>query len=76
MNELGQNRKRTYGPRQFLSQLLDALDIPIAEELGGLRQVGDPVGIESHEARAGEVGRHRIIVLRPAAGCVNEALIS
>jgi hypothetical protein len=40
MNELGQNRKRPHGPWQFLSQLLDALDIPIAEKLGGLRQVG------------------------------------
>jgi hypothetical protein len=55
MNELGQNRKRTHGLRQFLSQLLDALDIPIAEKLGGPRQVRDAVGLESHEPRAGEV---------------------
>jgi hypothetical protein len=61
MSELGQNRKRTHGPWQSLSQLLDALDIAIAEKLGGLRQVRDAIGIESHEPRAGEVCRHRIV---------------
>jgi hypothetical protein len=40
---------------------VDALHIAIAEKLRGLRQVRDAVGIESHEPRAGEVGRHRII---------------
>ena len=34
---------------------------PIAEKLSGLRQVRDAVGIESHEPRAGEVCRHRIV---------------
>jgi hypothetical protein len=46
MSELGQNRKRTHGLRQPLSQLVDALHIPIAEKLSGLRQVRDAVGID------------------------------
>jgi len=41
MCELGQNRKRTHRPLQSLSQLVDALHIPIAEKLHGLGQVRD-----------------------------------
>src|SRR6516164_521485 len=59
--ELGQNRKRTHTPWQALSHLGDALHIPIAEKLGGLRQVRDAVRIESHKPRAGEVGRHWVV---------------
>ena len=61
MNKLPQDRKRSHGLRQPLSQLVDALHIPIAEKLGGLRQVRDAEGIESHEPRAGEVCRHGIV---------------
>jgi hypothetical protein len=37
MGELGQNRERPHRLRQSLSQLVDALHIPIAEKLSGLR---------------------------------------
>jgi len=60
----------------FSPTVLDALHIPIAEKLSGLRQVRDAVRIESHEPRAGEVGRHRIMDITSLASQIFKSPIT
>jgi len=65
MCELGQNRKRTHGSRQSLSQLFDALHISIVEKLGGLRQVGDAAGISiAHYRITAKLGQGWVTVVK------------
>ena len=65
MNKLPQNRKRSHGLRQPLSQLVDALHISIVEKLGGLRQVGDAAGISiAHYRITAKLGQGWVTVLK------------